>query len=312
MKNECNLVKDLMPNYLENLLSSDSKEFIEQHLSSCNSCKSLLDSLKNKKTTEISEDLDFEKIELDHLKKVHHKMFFLKLILIIILILIILALTIIAIKYSYITSIANDCTSQKQYLKSLNNYNINITEHHIDYENNIEYNFSNYYYYKEGQFKNISISKSNKQSIQNPIQISYGNIDSSSITTIYPDTKTITKNSNDSTLSIKNYYISKAFMILTDFTNNPSSFKHLLLSFITNMTSRQSNGKDCYVFRFGNNSSYREIWIDKENNLPVKAIYNIKDIQYVEIEISFNLNAITDDELSIPSLEEYTINDKEL
>ena len=101
-------------------------------------------------------------------------------------------------------------------------------------------------------------------------------------------------------------------MILSDFTNNPSNFKHLILSFMTNMNCTQFSGKDCYVFRFGNNNNYREIWIDKENHLPIKAIYNIKDIQYTEIDISFNLNTVTNDELIIPSLEEYTIKDKEI
>lgn len=312
MKNECNLVKDLIPNYLENLLSSDSKEFIEHHISSCNSCKNLLNSLRIQKSRENDKDIESDKIELNHLKKVNHKIFFLKLILVIILALIILFCIIIAIKYNYITSITNACTSQSQYLKNLDNYNVNITEHHIDYENDIEYNFSNYYYYNKGQFKNISISKSNKQSIQNPIQISYGNVDSNEITTIYPDTKTITNDSNDPTLSVKNYYISKAFMILSDLTNNPSNLKHLILSFMTNINCTQFSGKDCYVFRFGNNNNYREIWINKENHLPIKAIYSIQDIQYTEINISFNLNTVTNDELIIPSLEEYIIKDKEI
>lgn len=141
MKNECNLVKDLIPNYLENLLSSDSKEFIEHHISSCNSCKNLLNSLRIQKSRENDKDIESDKIELDHLKKVNHKIFFLKLILIIILTLVILFCIIIAIKYNYITSITNACISQSQYLKNLDNYNINITENHIDYENDIEYNF---------------------------------------------------------------------------------------------------------------------------------------------------------------------------
>ena len=41
--NECNIVKDLMPLYADELLSPDSLEFIEDHVSKCPQCRDLWD-----------------------------------------------------------------------------------------------------------------------------------------------------------------------------------------------------------------------------------------------------------------------------
>lgn len=40
--NNCNIVKDLLPLYKENLLSDESKKIVEEHLKSCSECENLL------------------------------------------------------------------------------------------------------------------------------------------------------------------------------------------------------------------------------------------------------------------------------
>ena len=42
MKKECEIVKDLFPNYIENQVSDVSKEFIENHIKTCNECNDTL------------------------------------------------------------------------------------------------------------------------------------------------------------------------------------------------------------------------------------------------------------------------------
>lgn len=39
MRNECNIVKDLLPLYRENMVSEDSEEFVRQHLQRCAGCR---------------------------------------------------------------------------------------------------------------------------------------------------------------------------------------------------------------------------------------------------------------------------------
>ena len=45
MKNECSIVKDLIPLYIDDLLSKDTVEFVEEHLQSCANCREYLKTL---------------------------------------------------------------------------------------------------------------------------------------------------------------------------------------------------------------------------------------------------------------------------
>lgn len=67
MKNECDIVKDLLFSYNDNILSNTSKEFVENHLKGCDECKKTLE--------RIQEDSDEKnpKKELDFLRKIRHK-----------------------------------------------------------------------------------------------------------------------------------------------------------------------------------------------------------------------------------------------
>ncbi len=67
MKNECDIVKDLLFSYNDNILSNTSKEFVENHLKGCDECKKTLE--------QIQEDSDEKnpKKELDFLRKIRYK-----------------------------------------------------------------------------------------------------------------------------------------------------------------------------------------------------------------------------------------------
>lgn len=43
----CNVIKDLLPLYVENMVSPESKELVEKHICECESCKKELESLRN-------------------------------------------------------------------------------------------------------------------------------------------------------------------------------------------------------------------------------------------------------------------------
>lgn len=58
MKKECSIVKDLLPLYLEDMVSEDTASFIEKHLNSCDECKMLLNTMKtNTEENIISEEV---------------------------------------------------------------------------------------------------------------------------------------------------------------------------------------------------------------------------------------------------------------
>ena len=41
MKNECSIVRDLLPLYAEGMLSEDSAAFVKEHLDTCKECRAL-------------------------------------------------------------------------------------------------------------------------------------------------------------------------------------------------------------------------------------------------------------------------------
>ena len=45
MKN-CRIVQDLLPNYIEKLTSEETNTFIEEHLTECEDCKKIYETMK--------------------------------------------------------------------------------------------------------------------------------------------------------------------------------------------------------------------------------------------------------------------------
>lgn len=46
MKNECSIIRDILPLYVENMVSEDTSEFVKEHLESCPACRAELEKLR--------------------------------------------------------------------------------------------------------------------------------------------------------------------------------------------------------------------------------------------------------------------------
>ena len=46
MKNECNIVRDILPLYVEDMVSADTSAFVEEHLEKCAECRAELEDMK--------------------------------------------------------------------------------------------------------------------------------------------------------------------------------------------------------------------------------------------------------------------------
>lgn len=46
MRNECNIIRDILPLYVENMVSDDTAAFIEDHLKKCAACRAELEQMK--------------------------------------------------------------------------------------------------------------------------------------------------------------------------------------------------------------------------------------------------------------------------
>ena len=46
MKIECEIVKDLLPSYVENLVSEQTRKYVVNHISNCSECREILQSMQ--------------------------------------------------------------------------------------------------------------------------------------------------------------------------------------------------------------------------------------------------------------------------
>jgi len=75
MKMKCDVIKDLMPSYIDQLLTEESRILVEEHLEECEACKAYYDSLKGEDDifdAETAVELHLE--EIKPLKKIKKKM----------------------------------------------------------------------------------------------------------------------------------------------------------------------------------------------------------------------------------------------
>ena len=67
-KLKCSIVEDLMPLYIEDLLSEETKKEIELHLDECEDCKEVYDELKEDVNLEYEKKIDLKEDEYEELK----------------------------------------------------------------------------------------------------------------------------------------------------------------------------------------------------------------------------------------------------
>ncbi len=68
MKNECDIVKDLLFSYCDGVLSQTSKELVEEHLKNCENCRNILEEIKQ------DDKSPKQKKEIDFLKNIKKKL----------------------------------------------------------------------------------------------------------------------------------------------------------------------------------------------------------------------------------------------
>lgn len=67
MKMKCSVIQDLLPSYVDNICSDDTRELVQEHVAECAQCKEKLEQMKN---TEIVAGKASKK-QVDYLKKIH-------------------------------------------------------------------------------------------------------------------------------------------------------------------------------------------------------------------------------------------------
>ena len=69
MKNECSIIRDILPLYVENMVSEDTSEFVKEHLESCPACRVELEKLWEPVEVQTEPQPDMDAAPLKRLKK---------------------------------------------------------------------------------------------------------------------------------------------------------------------------------------------------------------------------------------------------
>lgn len=70
MKYPCSIIQDLLPLYVDEICSEESKKIVEDHLSRCSICKEIYDSMCNLKQEDIHDYHESQRIKsLKQVKK---------------------------------------------------------------------------------------------------------------------------------------------------------------------------------------------------------------------------------------------------
>ena len=145
MNNECDIVKDLLFSYDEEILSNTSKEFVENHLKNCDNCKNILDEIKKQNND------NYNLKEIDFLKKIRKKINKRNILLAItsiFLIIIIIGFLIYLASSMRKILITNDIRDKKKEYDNLSNYSYTLT---ITYKNSNSKSVDSYFV-KDNEF----------------------------------------------------------------------------------------------------------------------------------------------------------------
>lgn len=298
IKNECDIIKDLIPSFVDGTLSDSANKFIEEHLKNCENCEKSLEIMKKKMILENDNDT------IDFLKKYNKKIKVLKIFLTIIIIFLLTILITIS-----IIQVKNKINNKKIQETINTNYNIisNTYKKTLEFLNNNNFTFTikshNYnsdtitsYYFKDQKFKKV-----------------YEIVDNDKFWTDYG-----VKTENGYNY-IQFYSFRNEGMLFRFYKNEPilgktiANYKYLELFYKLN-NSELSNleikddiyqGKKCYVIKYYQNNSstqWIEMYIDKENMLIVREAYFEDNLYKFENSYSWTIENVTDKDILIKDL----------
>lgn len=327
MKKNCEVIKDLIPLYADDVCSAESKKMVENHLKNCNECKEILETIKKDEKSKNSIEKETMTSFYKTIKKRKIKAVIISLIVFIIVVLLI--------KYIYTCILFNHIINKAHKYSDIDNMFIQKMENSLNDEIYVTKK-----YYKNGKFKEVYQTYTKDKVITNYTK--YILADSDEVITIYPNNKaTIEKE-----LEIMN---SESMLKSIPFVyNDDIGFRTITPIFLGIKSKRfevgaySNENKQCYIlqdkFDIGINW---EIWLDKETGLPIKEI-NINGIksyysnneeknidenkidEYLKqnqdilinsgdsiTEYKYEFNIVTDEDVAIPDLSRYEIERKE-
>lgn len=300
-ENECEIVQDLLLNYVDELLNASSKDLVENHLKTCSNCKEKFEDLQyDDKTVKIQEK------EIDYLKKLRLKSRIKSIIGALIIILLIFTGYYLS-KFITLNSISEKAS---KYFDSENFYIETISNVPLE-ENSVLFNKT---WYKDGKYRTVSYIENETDGIIQSFGEQYGEIGKKEYYQIDENKKTATLISFPFERQ-KNYLMSFPNPIFVSQQNNYMLLRLGAPFHVKISTDNKDIGREYYVLQLDNS----KIWVDIDTGLPIMSFgYTFSTKYYKDTKIplqrsegiyqyNYSFDCVTDEDVSLPDLSTYEI-----
>ena len=286
-KKECNIIRDLLPNYIEKLVSDDSKDFVEQHLVKCRECNEILNEMNSQIIIEDAKVQNDDKIELKKINKVRKKISIHTSVICFGSIIIGMFILILTLRSLHTYIFLKNVYLKYNQINQTSNYRLTMQTIYKNYKEKENFTSITELYYKDGKYKEAYYDDVNKKTLQTAV---LGEIDSNEKTIIDFQNKKIDKRKNST------IYYKTGQLIKNDFVNNYCLPEIRYLYILNNVENRQFIGKNCYVYKIKNASGYTEYWIEKETLINIRTVESYQNY-YREILYLFEENIATENDV---------------
>lgn len=290
MNKNCDIVRDLAIQYIEKSISKESEMFVKKHLEECEECKEYYKTLE----TKIGNENEQDKIVIKQFKKVHKHISVLKITLTVILIIILAIGVILWAKEQTFSNLVTKVSEKVEYLETLDNYKVTVKTIYNNFNTEDYSEFYTEYFYKDGKLKEESADS-----------IFFKEDDSYDSISVFYDSKQIEYQHNNYIKERKG----DALGIFTYVRENYKPIASTIFSLAFSVREDRFNGIECYVIRFGNSDSYRDIWVDKNSFITVREVNEKYSSFYSERVFTFEENVVTDEDVDSSILDTEKFND---
>lgn len=266
-KKECKIIQDLLPNYIENLTSLESNEFIETHLTYCKECKKSLDIMKK----EIAIDNKKASKQINYLKRYRRKMTILKSVIAVALILILVFLGFKIYQWQFLLKVYN---------------------HNVNYEIGNNYKFIT----KSGTYTQELIYKDGNGYLKVNKDAGYWEDSNTKYMLLLNDKKYLVLDKFEGPIGMADSTISIGAYILLGDVENFNLFKSVLTTNF-DIHEEEYGTHQCYVILFDGH----KIWVDKETMFILR-----QDYEGQTTEFFVEIGTVTDKDIALPDLSNYT------
>lgn len=279
----CNIIQDLMPNYIDNLTNKETNLYIDEHLKECSECRKSLEYMKKDLNLE-GEKRNSKKVI--YLKKFNKKMKILKFILLVIILVFLISTT------RKMIIISSLCKKAENYVNSTNYHRITYGYQPDYYVKTEVYTLGEKQAVYTTKIENGETTELKIYGENGKINNMYTNSDGKKVAQLNTNTKMIVNIPNPT-------YLENNIMQL------------FFASVFSSINTRIINSKECYYIsnpadHFIFASAGDGMYIDKETGLTIRTNAN-EDGTWPQADYIYEFNTVTEEDFKEPDISEYEI-----